>query len=145
MNTYVKEITEFSQILMQEMKKFAPNKTNLGNKHGITGVQLLSLRFVNHNNNCKTSDIADFLNVTPSDATRIIDILANKELIQRLNDEKDRRIIRIILTEKGKKIFKEINKEQIKKFSNILEKMEKKDAETLLRGMKAFSKAIQEK
>jgi DNA-binding MarR family transcriptional regulator len=126
------------------MKKFAPDKTKIGNKFGITGVQLMALNFVKHNDNCKTSDIANFLSVTPPDATRIVETLVKKGFVKRINDMKDRRIIRLKIIGNGKKVIEMIKQELILSFSKILEKMNEQDAKALLRGIKALSNAMKE-
>jgi len=144
MVSYVKELMEIFQTMIQDMKKFAPDRTNVGNKFGITGVQLMTLRFINHNDNCKTCDIAIFLSVSPPDATRIVETLVKKGFVERINDEKDRRINRLRITGDGKKVFEIIKQELALSFSKILEKMNEQDAEALLRGIKALSNALKE-
>jgi DNA-binding MarR family transcriptional regulator len=144
MVSHVKELMKIFQTLIQYFKKFAPDKTSAGNRYGITGVQLMTLHFVKHNDNCKTSDIANFLSVSPSDATRIVETLVKKGFVKRINDEKDRRIIRILIKEEGKKVLETIKQELALSFSKILEKIQEEDAKALLRGMNALSNALKE-
>ena len=144
MVSYVKELIEIFQTLPQDLKKFAPNRTNVGNKFGITGVQLMTLHFIKHNNNCKTSDIATLLSVSPPDSTRIVETLVQKGFVERINDEKDRRVIRLSIARDGKKVFENIKQELALTFSKILEKINEQDAKALLRGMKALSNVLKE-
>lgn len=144
MVSYVKELMEIFQTLPQDLKKFAPDKTNVGNKFGITGVQLMTLHFVKNNDNCKTSDIANFLSVSPPDATRLVEILVKKGFVGRINDEKDRRIIRLRIEEDGKRVVETIKQELALSFSKILEKINEEDAKALLRGVRALSDALKE-
>jgi len=144
MVSYVKELMEIFQTLPQDLKKFAPDKTTVGNKFGITGVQLMTLHFVKHNENCKTSDIANFLSVSPPDATRIVETLVKKGFVERINDENDRRIIRLRITKDGKKVFETIRQELTLSFSKILERINEQDAKALLKGMKALSNVLKE-
>ncbi|KYK23050.1 hypothetical protein AYK24_07975 [Thermoplasmatales archaeon SG8-52-4] len=144
MVSYVKELMEIFQKLPQDLKKFAPDKTNVGYKFGITGVQLMTLHFVKHNDNCKTSDIANFLSVSPPDTTRIVETLVKKGFVERINDENDRRIIRLIIKEEGRKVVENIKQELALSFSKILEKINEEDAKALLRGMNALSNALKE-
>ena len=144
MHSSAKDLIEISNIMMQNMKKFAPDRTIVGNKLGITRVQIMTLRFVNFNDECKTSDIAEYLCVSRPDATRIIDTLVNKGFIKRVYDKKDRRVIRLTITDEGKKAFEDIKKELIKNFSKIIDKMEKEDAEALMKGMKALCNVLKE-
>jgi len=129
---------------MQNMKKFAPDRTIIGNKLGITRVQIMTLRFVSYNNECKTSDIAEFLSVSRPDATRIVDTLVNKGFINRIYDKNDRRVIRLKITTEGIRVFEDIKKELITNFSEIINKMEKEDAEALMKGMKALCDVLKE-
>ena len=144
MVSYVKELMEIFQTLPQDLKRFAPDKTNVGNKFGITGVQLMTLHFIKHNDNCKTSDVANFLSVSPPDASRIVETLVKKGFTERINDEKDRRVIRLRITGDGKKVFESISQELAFSFSKILEKINEQDAKALLRGMKALSNVLKE-
>ncbi len=144
MVSYVSELMEIFQTLPQDLKKFAPDRTKVGNRFGITGVQLMTLHFVKHNDNCKTSDIAYFLSVSPPDATRLVETLVKKGFVERNNDENDRRIIRLRITGDGKKVFENIKKELFLSFSKILEKINEQDAKALLRGMKALSNVLKE-
>jgi len=144
MAPYINELMEIFQTLPQDMKKFAPDRTTIGNKFGITNVQLMTLHFVKHSDNCKTSDIADFLSVSPPDATRIVETLVKKGFVERINDEKDRRIIRLRVTRNGKKVIEILKQELALSFSKILEKINEQDAKALLRGMKALSNALKE-
>ena len=144
MVTYVKELLEIFQTLQQDMKKMSPHNTVVGNKFGITGVQLMTLGYISHNENCKTSDISTLLSVSPPDATRIVDTLFKKGFVERINDEIDRRIIRLRLTIDGKKVFETVKEELASSFSKILEKMNEQDARALLKGLRSLLNVLNE-
>jgi len=144
MSSYANDLIEISHLMMQNMKKFAPDRTGIGYKLGITRVQIMTLRFVSFNDECKTSDIADCLAVSRPDATRIVDTLVTKGFIKRIYDKQDRRVIRLKITNAGKKAFEDIKKELIKNFSEIVSKMDKDDAKALMKGMKALCNVLKE-
>ncbi|KIL40065.1 transcriptional regulator [Gordoniibacillus kamchatkensis] len=50
----------------------------------------------------KPSDLNDVLNTTPAAVTTLLDRMEKNELIERVRDEKDRRIVWVHVTEKGK-------------------------------------------
>lgn len=50
----------------------------------------------------KPSDLLQYLNTTPAAITTILDRMEKNELITRMRDEQDRRVVWIHLTEKGK-------------------------------------------
>jgi len=144
MHSGAKDLIEISHLMMQNMKKFAPDRTIIGNKLSITRVQIMTLRFVSYNDECKTSDIAECLAVSRPDATRIVDTLVNKGFIKRIYDNKDRRVIRLKITPEGKKVFESIKKELMTNFSKLINKMDKEDAEALMKGMKALCNVLKE-
>lgn len=144
MHSYARDLLDISQLMMQNMKRFAPERTTIGNKLGITRAQIMTLHFVCFNDECKTSEIAECLVVSRPDATRIVNNLVNKGFIKRVFDKKDRRVIRLKITNDGKKAFEGIKKELVKNFSEILKKMENEDAEALMKGMKALCNVLKE-
>jgi len=93
MHAYARDLLEISHLMMQNMKRFAPDRTTIGNKLGVTRAQIMTLRFVSFNDQCKTSDIAECLCVSRPDATRIVETLVNKGFIKRVYDVKDRIVI----------------------------------------------------
>ena len=54
----------------------------------------------------KMSDIAKKLNVCLPTVTQIVDKLVSLELLERLKDEEDRRLVIVNITEKGKRLVK---------------------------------------
>jgi DNA-binding MarR family transcriptional regulator len=78
----------------------------LRNEHSkISPVQIIALNFIEANNDPTMKDLAEFLYIAPPSATSLANNLAKAGLIKRLLDEKDRRILRIIITEKGKEML----------------------------------------
>ena len=67
----------------------------------ITITQLKVMCLVYGNNNHTVTSIANYLRVSKPTTTRILDRLVQKDLMQRLPDSKDRRVIRCILSEEG--------------------------------------------
>lgn len=57
---------------------------------------------------CHLIQLSDHLLVARSTVTRLIDQLAQKQLVHRLSDEKDRRALRVTLTGRGYKLMAEI-------------------------------------
>ena len=97
-----------------------------GNFEGRTMLQSDTLRFVNKNSGCSMKDLADYLNISMSSATQLIERLLQEKLVTRDYDENDRRIARLNITEKGKEELEKclfFIKEKIKKlYSNLDEK-----------------------
>jgi len=103
---------------------------------GISPQQYNILRILNGANQpLKVQTIKERMIDRAPNATRLMDKLCAKKLIERLNSETDRRIVHIEITNKGKKLLKEIsndfNDDLIKnlsendaqKLSDLLDKM----------------------
>lgn len=83
----------------------------------------------------RVMDIAREYNIAPSTLTGIIDRLENKNLIQRIRNESDRRSVEIIVSENGKLIVDKHIEEDIlftKNFFDALEKEKKEHFKKLL-------------
>lgn len=83
-------------------------------------------------------DLAEMLRVTPGAITQLVNMLVEKDLVKRVEDAKDRRVIRIKLTDLGassleefnkgymestNKVFGVLNEKEIKEFVRILDKV----------------------
>lgn len=78
-------------------------------------------------------DIATWLHITPPSASTLVEVLVEKELVSRLQSDKDRRTIYIILGEKSHKLFQKIHRQKISLFKAMLSKLDDKDKEELAR------------
>jgi len=65
-----------------------------------------------------------------SNASRLVEKLRQKELIERVTCESDRRQVDVKITDKGLKLLEESGKE-IEKFDKIKSKLTEKEAKTL--------------
>lgn len=68
----------------------------------LTESQLNVLEYLLSQDRLKPSDLLEFLATTPAAVTTLLDRMEKNELIQRIRDEKDRRIVWIHVTGKGK-------------------------------------------
>lgn len=71
-------------------------------KLGISNGQPRVLDYLYANSGCMQREIASACNLEPATVSSIINNMEKGGLIQRCNDESDRRVIRIVLTKKGK-------------------------------------------
>jgi len=69
---------------------------------GIPPQEMYVLERIYLHSNILSKDISNKYNIPPSTLTGILDRLENKELIERLRTNKDRRSIELIATENGK-------------------------------------------
>ncbi|WP_147536149.1 MarR family winged helix-turn-helix transcriptional regulator [Bacillus marasmi] len=106
----------------------------------LTYDQHYTLRYIRQKQNCTSTELAEIFAVNKSAVTAIITRLADKGLIDRTRDERDRRVVYLSLTDKGDALFNEceervhqlvenimtqFNDEEINSFINTYEKLEK--------------------
>ncbi len=76
---------------------------------GLTGTQYFLLRTLVEQAGCTASDLAERLGVTPSSVTGLTDRLLKGELVTRVRDQGDRRIVRIRATARGEAVLQAIS------------------------------------
>lgn len=82
----------------------------LRSKTNIAPQTLQTMGALWHHGKLTMSGIGQHLSVPKPHVTTLVDRLIAEEMVERLNDEHDRRIIYIQLTEKGRERFREIKK-----------------------------------
>jgi DNA-binding MarR family transcriptional regulator len=78
-------------------------------------------------NGLSVKELAEKLNVTSGAITQFIDGLVEKKLVNREEDSKDRRIMKILLTKNAEDKFKDFKKNYFKSVSPLFDNL--KDAE----------------
>jgi len=94
--------------------------------------QLETLRYVAEKNNPSMKDIADYLCITPSSATSLINRLVKAKQIERTKDKCDRRLVRLVITPKGEKTFGSGFKKIVKQMRKVLSNLSKKERVDLI-------------
>ncbi|MEZ5708294.1 MAG: MarR family transcriptional regulator [Blastomonas sp.] len=75
---------------------------------GVTGLQWRIIARLNHQPGLRQSQLADYLEVEPITLSRMIDRLADAELVERRPDPGDRRAWQIYLTKKAEPLKNEM-------------------------------------
>lgn len=66
-------------------------------------IQLQALAFISRQKKPTMKDIAEYLNITPPSTTFLINNLVKFDLVKRIYDNDDKRIIRLSISNKGRK------------------------------------------
>lgn len=92
-----------------------------------------ALMIIKHFDGLPQKMLADILGKDKASITRLLNNLVQHQLVERIQDQNDRRIIRAHLTQKGQKTFVAISP-QLKMISNtILQGISEQDFNTLIR------------
>lgn len=96
--------TDLSRDIFQIMRYFARLKVRHSEELTRSGQVLLVMLTLNQNETkspLTVTEISNLLMITPAGVTHLVNPLEEAGFIERLQDPKDRRIVRIGLTEKG--------------------------------------------
>lgn len=101
-NQVVENLMMILPLIAKNFSRIIRNQTNF------TPGVLFTLGALSHHDKLTMSGISNHLSVPKSHVTALVDRLIAEELVERLNDPNDRRIIYIQITEKGRAKFKEV-------------------------------------
>ena len=93
--------------------------------------------------NHTVSSIANYLRVSKPTTTRIIDRLVQKDMLHRIPDSTDRRVIRCVLSKEGIKLLNNVWDEQSDIKINLLSEMNSEDLNKFENSISAINRFIQ--
>lgn len=105
-------------------------------------IQFQALSFLLKHKNPTMKEVSLHVHITAPSTTILVNNLVRMKLVSRINDESDRRIIRLIITTSGKK---ELEKGLItakKHLKKVFSKLSKRDGHNLTRILMKLSKLL---
>lgn len=119
-----KELRHISAIIKQKGREILNNYT-------ITPPQFIALQWLDELGDMTIGDLSNKMYLAFSTTTDLIDRMEKNNLVQRIRDEEDRRVVRIHLLSEGKKIIKEVIEMRQMYLGDIVSDFEKDEIETL--------------
>ncbi|WP_107926854.1 MarR family transcriptional regulator [Lysinibacillus parviboronicapiens] len=116
------------EIIMKEMLEIQQKSMMfvnlLSEGESLSQNQLILLLQLKINGGMKATEIADFFTVTPGAITSMCDKLEKLNLVQRVREEEDRRVVKMILTTTGEikvqDIFLKLPQEKLTDIAKVL-------------------------
>lgn len=99
-------ISEIMQFLRRIIKAIQDYSYEVSEKFGITGPQLWTLTTISKNGSLSLGELSKKTYLHPSTITGLIDRLEKKGYVERDRDQRDRRVVKLLLTPKGKGLVK---------------------------------------
>lgn len=99
-------ISEIMQSLRRIFKAIHDYSFEVSGKFGITGPQLWALNTISKNEGLPLGELSKKMYLGPSTITGLIDRLEKRGYVVRNRDQRDRRVVKILLTSKGKGLAK---------------------------------------
>lgn len=125
------------------------NGRKILNNYPITSPQFIALQWLLEEGDLTIGELSNKISLAFSTTTDLVDRMERNELVERIRDQKDRRVVRIHLLNKGKTIISEVIKKRQDYLGEVLEKFtdEEKDSlnyllEFLYKEMKTVNETI---
>ncbi len=99
------------------------------------------LRMGNH---VKMNDISAFFQISPAAVSQVMKHLEEKEWIQRITEEQDKRSVYICVTEQGRKVLVDQQKKMKEKLVRFIDMLGEEDAQAFVRILEKSLKFYQE-
>jgi len=141
LRAFTDSLTEIIPVLM---KGFARHQVSEFYRSQITLPQFLVLNFLGSSSEYKMKDLAHFMKVTTAAMTGIVDRLVRNGYVRRLDDSRDRRIIRVELTLKGRELLHRVKEQRRRLVIRIFGKLSEKDRQDYLRILKQIRNVLAE-
>lgn len=119
-----KELRYISSLIKQKGREILSN-------YKITPPQFIALQWLFEDGDMTIGELSTKMFLAFSTTTDLIDRMEKNELVMRVKDEKDRRVVRIHLLEEGKRIIDEVIKKRQHYLADILSNFTNKETASL--------------
>ncbi len=103
------------------------------NHYPITAPQFVALQWLLEKGDMTIGELSNYIHLACSTTTDLVDRMEKNELVERVRDPKDRRVVRIHVLEKGEKIIHEVIEKRQNYLEEVLKGVPEEDVETLNR------------
>lgn len=138
----VERFWEVLPLLQQVLVKVGIHRTRTGSELGLTAIQLGILGTVIQSEGCTMRQVAQEHLIVPSAATRLVDELVTKGLVERVTSDQDRRVVRLKISSQGKEIIDKVHEEAFPLLARILKKMTPDEQDALITGLNALIRSV---
>jgi DNA-binding MarR family transcriptional regulator len=133
-----RELRYISSIVKQKGREILAN-------FPITPPQFVALQWLNEDGDMTIGELSNKMYLACSTTTDLIDRMEANELVERVRDTNDRRVVRIHLKEKGKKIIVDVLESRRQYLSTILGNFSEQDVKDLARTLRVLHNEMSKK
>jgi DNA-binding MarR family transcriptional regulator len=120
-----KELRYISHLIKQKGREILSNYT-------ITPPQFVALQWLHESGDMTIGDLSTKMYLAFSTTTDLVDRMEKNELVQRVRDENDRRVVRIHLLSEGVRIIEEVIQKRQHYLRDIMVEFEEDELQQLL-------------
>ncbi|WP_130860106.1 MULTISPECIES: MarR family winged helix-turn-helix transcriptional regulator [Gracilibacillus] len=121
-----KELRYIAGIIKQKGREILHN-------YPVTTPQFVALQYLLENGDLTLGELSKKINLAFSTTTDLVDRMEKNDIVKRVKDTKDRRVVRIHLLDKGRKIINEVIEKRQKYLGEVLSNVKGEDMEQLSR------------
>ena len=118
-----------------------PIRLRFWDERGLTMAQLRLMYTILQDGDQSVGDLAEKLSVRPPTVTGLTDRLIKQDLIERVDDPSDRRVVIITLTDEGRRVLGQIEAASRVYLDRIFDKLGEERVEELIPLLEEFTKA----
>lgn len=119
---------------MNQLRKLFKSQTQESHEDKVaTMMQYSTLAFLKQHKNVPMREVASEFSLSKSSATQLVERLVNAGFVNRINDQDDRRIVRLTITSEGEQHLRDMKKRFRNKMEKILSKIPEQDLKELVR------------
>ncbi len=120
-----KELRYISHLIKQKGREILSNYT-------ITPPQFIALQWLHEYGDMTIGDLSTKMYLAFSTTTDLVDRMEKNDLVQRVRDEQDRRVVRIHLLPEGERVIQEVISKRQQYLQDILVEFNEQELEDLL-------------
>lgn len=123
-----KELRYISHLIKQKGREILSNYT-------ITPPQFVALQWLHEYGDMTIGELSTKMYLAFSTTTDLVDRMEKNELVQRVRDEQDRRVVRIHLLAEGERVIQEVIKKRQQYLEEILNDFNEQEIDDLLKNL----------
>lgn len=109
----------------------------------ITPPQFEALQYLRKQDNLTIGELSSQMYLACSTVTDLLDRMERNELVKRVKDENDRRIVRIVVLQKGHDLIKQVMDNRVNYVESILTELDEDTIDAIDRGFGIFNEKVE--
>jgi len=109
----------------------------------ITPPQFEALQYLRKEENLTIGELSAQMYLACSTVTDLLDRMERNELVKRVKDENDRRIVRIVVLDKGHELIKRVMENRINYVESILSEIDEETIKAIDSGFAIFNEKVE--
>lgn len=137
-----KFIRELNSVILHLTVRFRHAVPELAMEAGLSPPQAMFMLLLYETDTATMGDISTTLGTTQGVATRMVDRLVEKGMVERKGDANDRRVVLVSLSRKGKTLARKMTDLHLQDLQRFIAGVSRKDREALLALLKRFNEQL---